>query len=242
MLSPYWIFQFCCTYVRLTHASNRFQTQDQFVRSQEAGLLKKCSLRHKPCFGRARYLIVYTIIMGADWLQALLALLDFVQRMQSKSHGREQTCTLSTRATTLTSAPCSSQAGKLSKQEFQPCKRYQFHLESSELEFWFFQALPPLPFSAPSWECHFFGKISKAEIFQGFFSNPPTQGMWINGVENLDASFTSSLRRFFWRLFFCVCVFFSGNLLGIMIHPAGWCNLFMIAAHCCMISLCCSRS
>ena len=88
--------------------------------------------------------------------------------MQSKSHGREQTCTLSTRATTLTSAPCSSQAGKLSKQEFQHCKGYQFHLEESlELDL-FFQALPPLPFSAPSWECHL-GKISKAEIFQGFF-------------------------------------------------------------------------
>ena len=38
------------------------------------------------------------------------------------------------------------------------------------------------------------------------------------------------------------CIFFSGNLLGIMIHPAGWCNLFMIVAHCCMMLLCCSRS
>ena len=89
--------------------------------------------------------------------------------MQSKSHGREQTCTLSTRATTLTSAPCSSQAGKFSKQEFQHCKRYQFHLELLELEFWFFQALPPLPFSAPSWECHFPAKFQAFENFQGFF-------------------------------------------------------------------------
>lgn len=188
MLSPYWIFQFCCTYVRLTHASNRFQTQDQFVRSQEAGLLKKCSLRHKPCFGRARYLIVYTIIMGADWLQALLALLDFVQRMQSKSHGREQTCTLSTRATTLTSAPCSSQAGKLSKQEFQ---HHRWNLI-----FVFSRLYLLCHFRHHRGNATFLQKIQRLRFSRDFFQ-PSTQGMWINGVENLDASFTSSLRRFF---------------------------------------------
>lgn len=81
---------------------------------------------------------------------------------------------------------------------------------SLELDFCFFQALPPLPFSAPSWECHFSAKNSKAEIFQGFFPtlDPRYVDKWGRKFGCIVYLIIEAL--FFLRRFNVLCFFFPG--------------------------------
>ena len=183
--------------------------------------------------------------MGADWLQALLATVLILFNIKLSKSRREQTCTLSTRATTLTSAPCLSQAGESesgnlpSSEDFQHLNRYQFHLEEFlKLEIW--KALPPLPFSAPSWECHL-GRFQKAEKMGGSFSMKPLDPRYVDKWGRklgcivyliIEAHQTEDFSKICWS-FQCFLLLFLGVcwVSSIIDSSCRMCNLFVIVAY-----------